>query len=209
MGRFSEAISEGDGISVIPVLRGDLGALAGVAADAGAEAVAVWTAGEVDLARGRTELPILVRRPDVDRDRTDVSVGEADACVFAFSELGGDEGVLEALSLRAAEDGLDCAVEVRDEEELEETLERLDPDIILVSHRGPANGEELDRTLELLADVPAGKLVIAESAVTTREAVLALERAGVDAALVRAELLGANEFAAALEELARGTGTGA
>jgi indole-3-glycerol phosphate synthase len=38
--------------------------------------------------------------------------------------------------------------------------------------------------LELLPDVPAGKLAIADVRVATREDVLALERAGIDAVLV-------------------------
>ena len=38
--------------------------------------------------------------------------------------------------------------------------------------------------LELLPDVPAGKLAIAQVEVSTREEVLALERAGIDAVLV-------------------------
>ena len=41
--------------------------------------------------------------------------------------------------------------------------------------------------LELLPDVPAGKLAIAQVEVTTRDEVLALERAGVDAVLVRSQ----------------------
>ena len=39
MSRFSQAISEGDGISVIPVLAGDVEALAAQAEEAGAEAI--------------------------------------------------------------------------------------------------------------------------------------------------------------------------
>ena len=44
--------------------------------------------------------------------------------------------------------------------------------------------DPLDAVLELLPDVPAGKLAIAQVDVSTREEVLALERAGIDAVLV-------------------------
>ena len=48
--------------------------------------------------------------------------------------------------------------------------------------------------LELLPDVPAGKLAIADVAASSRDQVLALERAGVDAVIVTsgnvAELVG-------------------
>ena len=49
--RFSQAISEGDGISVIPLLRGDLLALARAAEDAGAEALAVESVRDIERLR--------------------------------------------------------------------------------------------------------------------------------------------------------------
>jgi indole-3-glycerol phosphate synthase len=76
-------------------------------------------------------------------------------------------------------------IDVRNEEELELALERVDPEIFLLSPREADDGEEaLDRVLELLPDVPAGKLAIAELPASTREDVASLERAGVDAVLV-------------------------
>ena len=84
---------------------------------------------------------------------------------------------------------------MRDEEELELALERLDPEIFLLNaHDIDEDVDPLDAVLELLPDVPAGKLAIAQVEVATRDEVLALERAGVDAVLVRsqhvAELVG-------------------
>ena len=81
--------------------------------------------------------------------------------------------------------GLDCAVEVGTEEELERALEVLDPEIFLLAP--PRDAEErLELVLELLAAVPAGKLAIADLAVTTEDEVQELERAGVDAVIVHA-----------------------
>jgi len=52
--------------------------------------------------------------------------------------------------------------------------------------------------LELLPDVPAGKLAIAHVDVSSRDEVLALERAGIDAVLVSeakiAHLVGTQPF---------------
>jgi len=45
--------------------------------------------------------------------------------------------------------------------------------------------------LELLPDVPAGKLAIADVEVVTRDEVVALERAGFDAVLAPAGRIGA------------------
>ena len=79
-------------------------------------------------------------------------------------------------------------MDVRDEEELEEALEELDPEIFLLSALGADDdADPLDAVLELLPDVPAGKLAIARVDVSTREEVLALERAGIDAVLVAAQ----------------------
>ena len=80
---------------------------------------------------------------------------------------------------------LEPVVDVRDEEELELALERLDPEIFLLSAKeSDDDADPLDAVLELLPDVPAGKLAIARVDVTSRDEVLALERAGIDAVLV-------------------------
>jgi indole-3-glycerol phosphate synthase len=198
MGRFSQAIAEGDGISLIPMLEGDVEHLAAIAEVAGAEAVAVATLADAERARAATRLPVLVRGNDVEG----ASAAGADACVLAFPTPGWggerNEGVEERYAL-ALDLGLDCAVDVADEEALEEALERLDPEIVLIAERDPRKvEEELERTLDLLPDVPAGKLVVSECTVNAREQVLALERAGVDALLVG---VGSGDLQATVAEL--------
>lgn len=198
MSRFSEAISEGDGISVIPVLEGDVGALAALAEEAGAEGIAVRAA-DVERVRARTGLPILAR----DGDPAAVAAAGADAVVVSFEDAVDDERLEAVWELE-----LDVAVDVREEEQLEDVLERIDPEIVLISERGlDDDQEDLELTLDLLADVPAGKLVVSEAHIVSREQVLALERAGVDAILVHG-LRADADFRAALEELVRGTEAG-
>ena len=199
--RFSQAISEGDGISVIPLLRGDLPALARAAEDAGAEALAVESVRDVDHLRSLTDLPLLVREVVADLAALRaVRASGADACVLLYDDLADDDELLEELVNEAWELGLDCAFDVRDEEQLEEVLERVDPEILVISERDPEKGEtELERTLDLLPDVPVGKLVVSESRVTTRDQVLELERAGVDAVLLGDDL--ASAFPHGLSEL--------
>jgi indole-3-glycerol phosphate synthase len=64
-------------------------------------------------------------------------------------------------------------------------LERIEPEIFLLSPREADDDEaELERILDLLPDVPAGKLAIADLQAATRDDVVSLERAGVDAVLV-------------------------
>ena len=186
MSRFSQAISEGDGISVIPALHGDVAALAAASESAGAEAIAVATAADAATARGASALPVVVRGPLAVREGLEgIQASGADAFVLEYENADGD-GVLEALVEDAQQADIDCLLDVGDEEELERALERVDPDIVFITQqRGASEEEALERTLDLLPDVPAWKLVVAESGHVSREQVLALERAGVDALVVR------------------------
>jgi indole-3-glycerol phosphate synthase len=185
--RLSQAISEGEGISVIATVS-DPGT-AHAAEAAGADGLAIGAASP--SIRDATTLPILFHGRDGPRG---AEAARADACVLVV-ELIDDEHHLEALHAEALGLGLECVIDVRDEEELELALERLDPEIFLLSSREADDDEdELDRVLALLPDVPAGKLAIADLAAATREDLVALERAGVDAVLVAvpdvAELVG-------------------
>ena len=186
--RFSQAISEGDGISiVVPVTDpGD----ARQAEDEGAEAIAIH--GAVVDVREATSLPLLWRPHGLPRD---AHAADADACVLVYAELEDENGRLEQAYREAVDLGLECAVEVRDEEELAAALERLDPEIFLLAGAGGDEGP-LEWALDLLQDVPAGKLAIADLPVSGRDEVAELERAGMDAVIVPggnvAELVGGN-----------------
>jgi indole-3-glycerol phosphate synthase len=174
---FSHAIAEGDGISVIAAVEDADAARA--AEEQRAEALVVTR--DPRSVREASTLPILWRA-DVPVDE---AVGVADAYVLVFDALDDDDGRLEALHRQALEFGLDCAVEVRDEDEVEKALDRIDPEIFVLS---PAEAERdetpLDVVLDLLAAVPAGKLAIADLRRTTPDEVQELERAGCDAVIV-------------------------
>jgi indole-3-glycerol phosphate synthase len=178
--RFSHAIAEGDGISIIAAVEDADSARA--AEEQRAEALVVR--GDPAVLRDATTLPILWRA-DVPLERASST---ADAYLLVFDALEEEDGRLEQLHRRALELGLDCAVEVRDEEEIEQALDRVDPEIFLLS---PVEAEDdetpLEVVLDLLAAVPAGKLAIADLASPTRAAVLELERAGCDAVIVHGQ----------------------
>ena len=157
--RLSQSISEGDGIAIIVCVED-----ADAARDAeaqGAKALAVAQA--IDGIRAATSLPLLWIG--------DVPSGDADAVALRLEQV--EHG-----------DGPESVVEVRDEEELSRVLEQLDPEIFLLSAADGDSVDPLDAVLELLPNVPAGKLAIARVDVSTRDEVLALERAGIDAVLV-------------------------
>jgi hypothetical protein len=171
--RFSQAISEGDGISLLAEVT-DTEA-AGRAEAAGAEGLVARTS--LPGLRSASELPILW----YGRERP---APEVDALVVAVAGSEDEDGELERIYGDALEDGLDCVVAVHDEDELQLALERLDPEILLLSARDVDDG--LEHVLGLLPDVPAGKLAIAELVARGRDEISELERAGVDAVIVLA-----------------------
>lgn len=176
--RFSQAISEGDGISLVAEVAGADDAR--LAEAGGAEALVVRSGapplGDV------TALPVLwCVGTNLDAARG----AGADAFLLTLEGLEDDDGRLEAAYGAAVEAGLDCVVAVRDEDELRLALDRLDPEIVLLSARARDDGG-LEHVLSLLPDVPAGKLAVAALAVPDREDVAELERAGVDGVVVRA-----------------------
>jgi indole-3-glycerol phosphate synthase len=176
--RLSQAISEGDGISLI-VPAADPASVKEAEAQ-GAEGVVA----ERDLAGVReiTSLPILWR---AEGSPAEVRNLGADACVVLAEGLEEDPEGLERRYQEALDLGLECVVEVGDADDLELALERLDPEIFLLSPQGDDNGDDpLARVLDLLPDIPAGKLAIADLDVTSRDEVAELERAGVDAVIV-------------------------
>ena len=110
----------------------------------------------------------------------------ADAVILTMSDEEGQEIREQRRHQQALNLGLDCVVEVHSEEELERALEILEPEIFLLVPSSDSPHERLEAVLELLAEVPAGKLAIADLAVTTEDEVQELERAGCDAVIVHA-----------------------
>jgi indole-3-glycerol phosphate synthase len=179
--RFSQAISEGDGISVIAEVDGPEAARD--AEGAGGEALFVESGLEARLPaiRAATDLPILVRY----NGQQPSALAGADACLVDMGAFSGSsiEGVRRGLG-----DEFELAPRIAKDDDLEFLLEQLDPEILVLAARRGSAGDDspLERVLELLPDVPAGKLAIADIGVRTREEVEELERAGVDGVIVAA-----------------------
>ena len=175
--RLSQAIAEGDGISVLVEVADAMAAQ--VAQDQGAEGLVVR--GPAGTIRESCALPVL------GYGRAD-DLGGVDAVVVDGSE---NQDSLAGVIATVHDRGLECVLRVSDEDDLEEVLELVDPEIVLLTAEGAENGQPLlERLLELLADVPAGKLAIAELAGASRADVVELERAGVDAVIVSGSDIG-------------------
>ena len=131
---------------------------------------------------------------------------QADAVLLIVAALEPEE--LERLHGQARELDLDVLVEVHDREELDVALERLDADVIGINNRDLTDFTvDVDRTFELLADVPAGKTVVSESGISSRAQIEDLEEVGVDAVLVGEVLMRSDDPEAAVPRAGRGRGS--
>jgi hypothetical protein len=166
--RLSQAIAEGDGISILAEVGDAAGA--GAAEREGADGLGVRHG--ADVVRASSQLPLLHLG-----GATEESARAADAVVVSPDPTAWDQG--QAL-------GVECVVRVSHSDDLERALAELDPEILLLSVGPDSDEDPLEILLELLHDVPAGKLAIAELHDATAEDVAELERAGVDGVLVTA-----------------------
>jgi indole-3-glycerol phosphate synthase len=171
--KLSQAIAEGDGISFVVEVSDAKSARAAEAQ--GADALAALT--NPNAVRVSSQLPFLHlgRMFDAQGSAADAVVIKPDLAMWD-----------EAHSL-----GLECVVRVSQPSDLERALHYFDPEVFLLSVGEDADDDPLTVLLELLHDVPAGKLAIAELHDASPDDVAELERSGVDAVLVSPEGLAA------------------
>jgi indole-3-glycerol phosphate synthase len=175
---------------------------------AGARAVSVLTEGAYfggsldDLveARAACELPLLRKDFVVDEYQLlEARVAGADAALLIVAALEHDR--LAELIAAASDLGMDSLVEVHDEDEVETALD-CGAEVIGINNRDLHTLEvDLRTAFRLLADVPAGTVVVAESGITRHSDVEELEEAGVDAILVGEALMRADDPERAIREL--------
>ncbi len=182
----------------------------------GAAAVSILTEGrhfggsldDLREARAASALPILRKDFIIDRYQLyESAAAGADAILLIVAAL--DQRSLAELHAEARALDLDVLVEVHDEEELDCALEILDADVIGINNRNLSDfSVDIERTFELLADIPAGKTVVSESGFHSREQLDALERVGVDGVLIGETLMRAPDPETALRALTGTDGDG-
>ena len=185
----------------------DPGALAVEFERAGAAAVSVLVderfAGSVDdlrAARAAASLPLLAkgffREPD---ELAELKRSGADAVLLLLRDLD-DEHAARLMGF-ATELGLDTLVEAHDADELERAI-ALGADPIGVNARDLSTFH-IDRNaqLDLVAQAPRDRVVVAESGIESRAQAAAAELAGADAVLVGSTLMRATDPAAKLRDL--------
>jgi indole-3-glycerol phosphate synthase len=164
--KLSQAIAEGDGISFIVEVND--AASAKSAESHGADGLAAIDG--VNAVRVTSELPLLHLGRMFD------ATGAAAEAVVIKPDLAMWD---EAHAL-----GLECVVRISESDDLERALRDFDPEVFLLAVGEDADDDPLAVLLELLHDVPAGKLAIADLRDATPDDVSELERSGMDAVLV-------------------------
>ncbi len=174
----------------------------------GATALSILTepfhfAGSLDdlrAARAATHLPVLRKDFIVDPYQLyESAAAGADAILLIVAAMQPD-ALYELLREARALD-LDALVEVHGAAELEVALD-VEADVLGINNRDLGDfSVDIERTYDLLADVPAGKTVVSESGFSTRDQLDELDRVGVDAVLIGETLMRAPDLEAACREL--------
>ena len=158
---------------------------------------------DLRAARAVSSLPVLRKDFIVDPYQLyESAAAGADAILLIVAAL--DPDPLYELLREARALDLDALVEVHDEPELEIAL-AVEADIVGINNRDLVDfSVDIERTYELLSDVPAGKTVVSESGFSTREQLDELERVGVDAVLIGETLMRAEDVEQACRHLTGG-----
>lgn len=129
----------------------------------------------------------------------EASVCGASAVLLIVAILTNDE--LKRLTDRAHSLGLDCLVEVHDEDELKRAL-AADAEIIGINNRN-LHSLAIDKTTsERLAPmIPKGKVIVAESGLETHEDIARLAELGVHAVLIGETFMKAGDIGAKVKEV--------
>jgi indole-3-glycerol phosphate synthase len=174
----------------------------------GAAAVSVLTEGsrfggslaDLEDARALTELPLLRKDFVVDPYQLHEALAAGgDAVLLIVAALDDDE--LAALLALASSLGLDALVEVHDRRELARAA-NASARLIGINNRDLTTlAVDVRRTFELLDEVPAGAVVVAESGFSQRAQLDELWEAGVHGALVGEALMRADDIEMACRAL--------
>jgi indole-3-glycerol phosphate synthase len=158
---------------------------------------------DLRAARAVTELPVLRKDFIVDPYQLyEAAAAGADAILLIVAALHPD--ALYDLLAEARSLDLDALVEIHDERELEIALD-VEADVLGINNRDLGDfSVDIERTYDLLADVPAGKTVVSESGFSTRDQLDELDRVGVDAVLIGETLMRAPDVEEATLRLSGG-----
>jgi indole-3-glycerol phosphate synthase len=151
-------------------------------------------------ARGACSLPVLRKEFIIDEYQVAESRAlGADAILLIVAAL--EDAQMAELEAAAHAYGMDVLVEVHGGAELDRALKLTTP-LIGINNRNLRNfSVTLDTTLNLLARIPPGKLVVTESGIAAQRDVMLMRNRGVQAFLVGEAFMRAPDPGAALTAL--------
>ncbi len=150
------------------------------------------SADDLRAARAACALPVLRKDFIVDRYQVYEARSWGADCILLIMDAAPD-AELGALARLAAEIGLDVLVECHDRDQLDRAV-KVESRLIGVNNRDLRTFEtRLETTLDLVSQVPAGRLLVSESGIGTRDDVQRLKAAGVSAYLAGGALMGATD----------------
>jgi indole-3-glycerol phosphate synthase len=217
---FGKALSAGTGIRLIAevkkaspslgVIREDFDpvGIARIYEESGAACLSVLTEnkffqGELDyLSRIRKAVALPLLRKDFIVDEYQIHEARAagaDALLLIAACLEAKQ--LQEYIMIASEIGLDVLVESHTYRELERSL-IAGALIVGINNRDLATFiVDVQTTLELLKDIPDDRIVVSESGIKTRDDIVKLQQAGVDAVLVGESLMREKDIGRKVKEL--------
>lgn len=182
--------------------------LARSCADAGASALSVLTdekffkgsLGYLETISKEVAVPVLRKDFIIDEYQiTEARVYGADA-VLLIANILEEEQMRKFLELSHTY-GMDCLVEVHNQEELKNVL-NIDPKIIGINNRDLKTFEvDIKTTERLISSVPGGKLIVSESGIFGRKDVEYLEGLGVGAILAGEAIMASPDAGCKVKEL--------
>lgn len=176
--------------------------------EAGAAAISVITEKRffegnpeyINIAKGAAKIPVL--RKDFLIDEYHIYESRflgADALLLIVAIL--DSTALSDFLALTSELGMSSLVEVHSERELEKAL-KADAGIIGINNRNLRSFKvDINTTFKIIKEIPAGKIIVSESGIYSRDDVNRLTAAGVQAALVGEAILTSGNVTKKIKEL--------
>ena len=171
-------------------------------------AISVLT--EEDFFQGRLEfladvknislLPVIRKDFIIDEYQIyEARANQADAILLIAAIL--EEKQAEEYLHITEELGMAALFEVHDHKELEMAL-RVNAPVVGINNRNLKTLQiDMNTTLELKKEIPADRIIVSESGIRTRDDVLRLQQAGIDAMLIGTSLMEAADINRKIEEL--------
>ncbi|MDD5173914.1 MAG: indole-3-glycerol phosphate synthase TrpC [Candidatus Omnitrophica bacterium] len=156
----------------------------------------------ISKVRGNVSIPILRKDFFIDEYQIYETVASGAEAILLIPEILSMAQISKFYNL-ATELGLDCLVEVHNEEDIEKAL-AIGASIIGINNRDLHTFKvELGVTQRLIRLIPQNKIIVSESGIKSYEDIMFLKSLGVNAVLIGETFMEADDIGAKMRELIR------